>query len=168
MFEIKTAQEIIASELDFQIARRRVRQSPLVQAVYRCFLASGGPVAVDEIVAAGAGLSPVQVERELTALDAEDVLHVADGRVDTAYPFTARPSPFVVRMDDGRERHVCCAIDALGMAAMLGRPVELRAPCHHCGHSLAFPVGLDGAGPEAADVMVWVGPRCEGRALTGL
>jgi Alkylmercury lyase len=49
-----------------------------------------------------------------------------------AYPFSASPTPFLVRLPDGRERHVCCAIDALGIAPMVGQAVEIR-PSHESG-----------------------------------
>jgi hypothetical protein len=75
-----------------------------------------------------------------------------------------------VRLGDGRERFVCCAIDALGMAPMVGDSVEVLGRCHHCEDSLSFSVHPDNPGPEADGVMVWVGRRCKGeqRATTGL
>ena len=99
---------------------------------------------------------------DLTKLDEDDLIQLADGVVEIAYPFSARPTPFVVRLRDQRERFVCCAIDALGMASMVGDPVDVLGRCHHCGDSLSLDVHPEGPGPLADGVMVWVGRRCEG------
>lgn len=79
--------------------------------------------------------------------------------MDLAYPFSASPTPFVVRLPDGRERYACCAMDALGMAPMLGQRVEIRSRCHHCGTPLEFSAAPPGPGSEAEGVMLWFGER---------
>ncbi len=125
---------------------------------------------MEEIAAALTGTPRSTLENDLATLDEDDLIQVMDGRVEIAYPFSARPSPFIVRLVDGRERYVCCAIDALGIAPMLGERVEVSGKCHHCRQPLAFAVTPDGPGPEVEGVMAWVGRRCEGerRAATGL
>ncbi len=170
MLEIKTAEEFIETDVDFQTKRRAARQSPVLQAIYREFLARGGPVSAEQIAETLPGIPRSALERDLAVLDADDLIQLTDGHVEIAYPFSAPPTAFVVRLADGRERYTCCAIDALGMAPMLGRHVDVRGQCRHCGDPLAFAVEPDGPGPEAAGVMVWVGRRCEAgaRALTGL
>jgi hypothetical protein len=170
MLEIKTAAELIEVDVDFQARRRAARQTPVLQAIYRIFLDRGGPVPIEEIVAALPGTPRSTLESDLDRLDEDDLIQVIDGRVEIAYPFSAPPTPFIVRLYDGRERYVCCAIDALGMAPLLGERLEVSGGCHHCGQSLAFAVTPDGPGPEAEGVMVWVGRRCEAerRAATGL
>ena len=40
------------------------------------------------------------------------------------YPFSGHPTPHRVRFD-GREVYAMCAIDALGVAPMLHRPIEV-------------------------------------------
>ena len=50
---------------------------------------------------------------DLIALDAE-------GGVALAYPLSAHPSRHRVELDDGRQLWACCAIDALGIPAMVG------------------------------------------------
>lgn len=50
---------------------------------------------------------------DLIALD-------ADGGVALAYPLSAHPSRHHVELDDGRQLWACCAIDALGIPAMVG------------------------------------------------
>jgi hypothetical protein len=90
--------------------------------------------------------------------------------VDVAYPFSAFPTPFVVRLADGQERYACCAIDALGIAPMLAQRVRIRSRCHHCGEPLELGVDPAGSGLEAEGAMVWVGKQGDGerRASTSL
>ena len=169
MLEITTAERIIDTELERQVGRRAVRETPVMQTIYRTFVARGGAVPVETLTAAVPGMSPDIVGTRLAALDEDDLIQIRDGQVEIAYPFAARPTPFVVRLAAGGERYACCAIDALGMAPMLGQHVEVAGPCHHCGAPLAFTVSPDGPSLSAEGVMVWVGRRCEGerRALTG-
>lgn len=170
MLEIKTAAELSEADVEFQARRRAARRTPVLQAIYRVFLDRGGSVPAAEVVAALPDILRPTLEKELIRLDEDDLIQVVDGRVEIAYPFSALPTPFIVRLDDGRERYVCCAIDALGMAPMLGERVEVSGACHHCGQPLEFAVTPDGPGPEAQGIMVWVGRRCEDerRAATGL
>ena len=135
-------------------ARRAARTSALMQRVLRMFATRGGPIPVEHI---GAPLDA------LMALDADDLLRIQNGHVDVAYPFIARPTPWMVTLPGGQERYACCATDALGIAPMLGHPARIRSSCHHCGTPLAFQVTLEGPGPEAHDVMVWFGTRADDR-----
>jgi len=48
--------------------------------------------------------------------------------------------------------------DALGLPAMAGEAVTVRASCHHCGEALSLRVGPEGPA-DSHDVMVWVGER---------
>jgi hypothetical protein len=89
------------------------------------------------------------------------LIRIRDGHVDLAYPFSASPTAFVVRLADGRERYACCATDALGIAPMVDQRIEIRSVCHHCGVALELSATPAGPGPEASDVMMWVGKRTE-------
>jgi hypothetical protein len=159
---IKTADELIALDVEGRgKARRAARETPASTRVLRAFLDRGGPVPVDEIVS-GLPHAPAEALREaLIRLDDDDLIRIRDGHVDIAYPFSASPTAFVVRLPDGRERNACCATDALGIAPMVGQPVEIRSRCHHCGTPLEFSTTPEGPGPEAAGVMLWVGKRTE-------
>ncbi len=151
-FEIRTAEEFAAH--DFQslwLARRAARERPEFRRVLRLFVERGGPVPVDEI-------SPA-----LVALDDEDLIRIRGGKIDVAYPFTASPTPFVVRLPDGQDRFACCAVDALGIAPMIGQPVEIRSRCHHCGAPLDLTSTPEGPRPEGSDVMLWIGQRADDR-----
>lgn len=132
-------------------------------------LAHGAPIAIDMVERAATWLEPAAVRDGLAGLDEEDLLLLQNGVVRLAYPFSGDPTAFTIVLPDGRARFVCCAVDALGIAPMLGHPIEVRSPCHHCGEPIRFPVDPEGPGPGADGVMVWIGRRDpdERRACTG-
>lgn len=167
-FEIKTAEELIDPGLEARwAARRTVRQGHVLRRILRIFVEQGGPIPVEQIAAAVPDRAPADVWETLAALDEEDLIQVHEGRVDIAYPFSASPTPFVVRLAAGQERYACCAIDALGVAPMLGQRVDIRSHCHHCGASLELAVTPGGPEGGAERIMVWVAERAEGqRRLT--
>jgi hypothetical protein len=154
---ILTADELKALDpLERQAARRAGRQQPLVQLILRTFLQRGGPIPVEDIIAASPG-DAAALHDALVALDDEDLIRVRAGQVDIAYPFSGAPTPFRLRLSGGRERYACCATDALGIAPMVGEPVEITSPCHHCGEPLKFVATPHGVGLDAEGVMVWFG-----------
>jgi hypothetical protein len=162
--EIVKAEDLIARDAEGRgPARRTARETPAARRILRMFLDRGTPIPLGEVLA--------EVERDgvrnagvaVAALDDEDLIRIADGQVDLAYPFSASPTPFVVRLSDHRERYVCCAIDALSIAPMLGAPVEIRARCHQSDVPLQFVATPDGPSAAAAGIMVWVATRTEER-----
>jgi Alkylmercury lyase len=163
--EIKTAAELIALDVEGRgTARRAARETELLRRVFHAFVEQPGPIAIETIAASSPDHAPAMVREALARLDTEDLLQIRAGRVELAYPFSAAPTAFVV--DLGGEhgaRFACCAVDALGLAPMLGRPVSIRSECHHCAAPLALSVSPAGPGPEAAAIMVWVGKRAEDR-----
>ena len=157
---ILTADELLAfGSLQRQTARRTARQQPLVRLILQTFLQRGGPIPVDDIITASRNTQAAATHDTLAALDDDDIIRVRAGQIDVVYPFSAVPTPFRVRFSGGRERHACCATDALGMAPMLGEPVEINSSCHHCGAPLQFAATPHGLGPDAEGVMVWIGKR---------
>ena len=161
---ILTADELIALDVEGRGRARRVaRETPTARRILQMFLDRGGPFAVGEIVARLQTDSAESVHDALANLDNEDLIRISDGHVDLAYPFSASRTPFLVRLLDGRERHICCAVDALGVAPMVGQAVEIRARCHHSGTPLQFAATPEGPGREAAGIMLWVGKRAEER-----
>lgn len=163
MLDIKVAEELVDPEMEARWAlRRAVPQGDVLRQVLRAFVERPGPISVETIVALS-HRSPEAVRSSLSRLDEDDLIQVKDGRVEIAYPFSARPTAFNVHLAAGHERFACCAIDALGIAAMVGAEVHVRSRCHHCGSPLEFRVTPDGPAPEAGGVMVWVAKRCEGQ-----
>ena len=95
-------------------------QRAVHQAVLRAFAATGHAPdpAVLEAVAAPLGVPAREV---VAALAAGDFLTLdEDGQVDAAYPFSARTTGIEVALPSGVRVASMCAIDALGIAAMLG------------------------------------------------
>src|SRR5438093_342135 len=159
--EIKTADELIALDVEGRGRTRRAGRETLAsRRILRIFLDRGGPIPVDEIVAA---FQDEAIHQALAALDNDDLIRIRDGQIDIAYPFSASPTPFVVRLPGAKERYACCAMDALGIAPMVGQPVEIRSRCHHCKMPLEFSVSPDGPGTEAEGVMLWLGKRTDER-----
>jgi hypothetical protein len=158
--EIRTAAELSDPELEARwTTRRAARETDVLQRVLQAFVERPGPVELEQIVVACADGSPDDIRADLARLDADDLIQIRDGLVDVAYPFSAFPTPFVVQLADGQARCACCAIDALGIAPMLGQRVRIRSRCHHCGEPLELWVDQAGSGLEAEAVMVWVGKQ---------
>jgi DNA-binding FadR family transcriptional regulator len=104
MLEIKTAEELITPELEAELAARRsARESPVLQHILRAFLSVGGPVPFEAVEAALPGYTRDALREQLTTLDAQDLIQAGAEGVEIAHPFSATPTPFVVRLDDGRD-----------------------------------------------------------------
>lgn len=156
----KRADELFDAAFAAKWARRRqldAETRAVHRAVLRLLLAGAGPVA-GAAIAADSGLGRDAVEAALAQLDAADFLFVSEGRVRLAYPLSAAPTGFAVTFVGGRSCHACCALDALGIPAMTGEAVTVRASCHHCGEALSLRVGPEGPA-DSPEVMVWVGER---------
>ncbi len=156
--EIRTAAEILTPERAGEWAARRAqRDDPLLRAIWREFVEAGGPVALEAVCLAGAGLGPEALRARAASLDAADLIGLDGDRVTLAYPFTAEPNDFAVVLPGGRTRYACCAIDALGVAPMTGSPVTLRSRCHRSRAPLVFDVDPV-AGPRQAPPgsLAWV------------
>jgi hypothetical protein len=64
----------------------------------------------------------------LAALARDDLVHAdPDGQLVVAYPFSARERDHRVLIGEIHEVEAMCAIDALGIAPMLGLPIEVRS-----------------------------------------
>ena len=96
-------------------------------AVLAAFTVAGQPPSRDELerIAGAQGADPGAVQAELAAADV--IAFGADGEVRAAYPFSPVPTSIQVRWAGGPLTYAMCAIDALGMSAMLGRPVTIAA-----------------------------------------
>ncbi len=167
---IKTLDELMDPAVDArQAARRAARQNALLRQVWRALLAHGAPIAIDVVEREATWLEPAAVRDGLAGLDEEDLILLQHGVVRLAYPFSGDPTAFTIVLPDGRARFVCCAVDALGIAPMLGHAIEIRTSCHHCTEPIRFPVDPEGPGSGADGVLVWMGRRDpdERRACTG-
>lgn len=160
MLPIGRADDFIARGLARRLRRRRVTgRSRVLQQALRLFVEHPGPVTREALAHALPGVTAKQLDRELARLDAQDHLYLQDGAVTLAYPFAAGPNAFRVRLANGQERYACCAIDALGIAPMLGQRIDVASRCHQSGAPLRFAVDPLGPEPSAAGLMAWVGER---------
>lgn len=103
----------------------------LHRAVLRRFLATGAPPTARWVLqaAAEAGLDASAVD-ELAAADA---VHVVNGVVTVAYPFSGTPTPHRVAPDGLPAVYAMCAIDALGLPVMAGRDGQITSADPHDG-----------------------------------
>ncbi len=163
LLEVKKADELFDAEF---MAKWQVRRAidPLAQVVHRRilehFIATGGPVSVETIAAYVPEYRPAKVYAAIARLDEKDLIFTRAGQVLVAYPFAGTSTAFTVILPGGRERHAVCAIDALGVSAMLGEPVTIRSRCHHCGEPLEIHAAPDGP-TDGREIMVWVGERAD-------
>ncbi|MEU3747318.1 MULTISPECIES: organomercurial lyase [Streptomyces] len=130
------------------------------QAVLRHFATHGTaprPATV-ESEAALAGRTAADV---LAELDREDFLALdEEGRIRAAYPFSAAETPHRVRMASGVEAWSMCAVDALGISAMLdGQDVRISSSDPVSGEPVTVTFTDGNPRWEPADAVVFIGRR---------
>ncbi|MFV0131860.1 alkylmercury lyase family protein [Streptomyces sp. HMX87] len=129
------------------------------QAVLRHFAGTGtapGPEVL-EPVAAQVGRTAREVLAELAD---EDFLTLDEaGQIRAAYPFSAVPTRHRVRIDGGVEVWSMCAIDALGIPAMLDTDVVISSMDPVSGAPVTVTIREGAATWEPEDAVVFVGQR---------
>lgn len=126
------------------------------QAILHHFIETGQAPTVADL-AVGLTCSPVEVEAMLTELAVKCLFRdLASGEILAAYPFSAWPTPHRLRLLNGQEVFAMCAMDALGVSAMLDQPMMVHSHCAHCG----TPISLEVQGERLATiqpptVVVW-------------
>ena len=96
-------------------------------AILRTFATTGHPPTPSDLDAltADSGRGTTEI---LTALHDVDAIQLApNGRIALAYPFSATPTRHRVRIDDRVDVYAMCAIDALGIAAMLDQDTRIES-----------------------------------------
>jgi Alkylmercury lyase len=127
------------------------------RAVLAAFAATGrppSPAGIDHLTRAAGG-DPDQVRAELTAADL--LAFTASGEIRAAYPFSPAPTATRVSWTGGPEVYAMCAIDALGMSAMLGRPVTITAAEPGTGRAVTVTVHGDRARWTPRTTVVFAG-----------
>ncbi|MEV5877318.1 alkylmercury lyase family protein [Streptomyces sp. NPDC052101] len=132
------------------------------QRILRHFAATG--VTPDtqmlQAVAAGAGRSATDVLAELAA---EDFLTLDEaGNIRAAYPFSAIPTRHRVLLESGVEVWSMCAIDALGIPAMLGQDAVISSTDPVSGDPITITSTTGTFRWEPASAVVFLGHRPEG------
>jgi Alkylmercury lyase len=127
-------------------AARLSRPARLVhQAIIRTFARTGqAPARADlDQAAVAAGVELAAALAELTRADL--VVTDPSGHLLAAYPFSATPTPHRLTLADGTSAHAMCAIDALGVSAMLGQPVAVASAEPDTGQPVSVRVNGDHA-----------------------
>jgi hypothetical protein len=88
------------------------------------------------------GLSEEEAGAAYDRLAASRVIVLAPGTQDVlmAAPLSAVPTPYLVRMADGRSHYSNCVWDALGVIAMLGMDGDVETVCADCSSPLGLTV----------------------------
>jgi len=114
------------------------------QEVLRSFAATGRSPAAASLAATAAQYATT-TDAVLAALHTEDFLQLdAGGQIRAAYPFSAVPTPHRVDLDAGPRVYAMCAIDALGIAAMLHAAVTITSADPRTGGPVTITVPADG------------------------
>ena len=116
---------------------RQVHQAALAE-----FARTGQPPVRSKLerLARSLGASPDAVLAELAEADA--IAFNDHGEIRAAYPFSPMRTPIRVSWPGRPAAYAMCAIDALGMSAMLGHPVTITAAEPDTGHVIT--VNVDG------------------------
>src|SRR3989304_3440312 len=126
--------------------------------VYAKFLESAHPPMAEEIMAKFS-LERPETAQLLKSLEAQKGLALLKGtdRILMALPVSALTSPFVVKLDNGKEYFANCAWDAVAFHVMLEAWVEIRSFCHHSGAKIEVRISSSGqAETDPTGVLVYL------------
>ena len=139
-------------------AERTARLSDGERALYRWIIerfARATPPTAEQIAEQAQTLA-LDTNTAMATLAQEDLVHTDDDRtVTVAYPFSARARGHEVTID-GHIVQAMCAIDALGIAAMLDRAIDVRSHDPISGNEIRVHANADGVTswqPETAVVL---------------
>ena len=128
------------------------------QAILRTFATSGTSPTVAEIVPLVPGLGRQEITHICRTLAEKDLIlwQDAEQRIQSAYPFSGLPTIHTVHLKDGPKVFALCAVDALGMAVMLGQEADIVSRCAQCQASVEVAVAPDGLGQHRpGNSVVW-------------
>lgn len=107
------------------------------------------------------GIATASVSDWLRQLQTRDLVVLDEsGAVTAAYPFCTWITGHRVHVGRLTVVNSLCAIDALGMGAMLGRDVTIETACRHCGTPVRITTQYNGIDLETiapAHAVVWCG-----------
>lgn len=86
----------------------------------------------------------------------------ADGDVAVAYPFSTQPTRHRVRIADRVEVYAMCAIDALGISAMLGQDTRIEFLDVTTGDRVTVTMTAEGMGWDPKEAVVFIGALAGG------
>ena len=134
-------------------------------AVLAAFTDAGRPPSAAEldVLARRHGGDPDRVREELA--EADLLAFTGHGEIRAAYPFSPVPTAIQVSWDHQAPAYAMCAIDALGMSAMLGRPVTITAAEPDTGKGITVAVDGDRARWAPRSAIVFAGETAEAGCL---
>jgi hypothetical protein len=146
--------------------RRTVPLDPVEKAVHqeilRSFAATGRPPALGGLDAATAANGRLTSD-VLSALHGADAIGLdTDGNIAVAYPFSTHPTRHRVRIADRVDVYAMCAIDALGISAMLGQDTRIESLDVTSGEPISVTMTPDGTTWEPNLAVVFVGAASGG------
>jgi Alkylmercury lyase len=125
------------------------------QAVLRSFVHTGAAPGISSLAGHA---RPFDVSKVLAELADGDFLCLDDaGQITAAYPFSAMPTRHRVRITGGAAVFAMCAIDALGISAMTGRPVVIESADPATGEPVAVHVDQASSTWDPGTAVVYVG-----------
>lgn len=128
---------------------------------------AGRSVSAPEL-AAGLGLPVEEVCEHLARMAATGLVELDErGAVIGCWGLSTRPTIHRLQIHD-RQFYTWCAIDAVGIPAVLKADARIDSRCAGCGRTLQIDLvrGMPMAGTGNA-VRVWVADRVPGRAMAG-
>jgi len=132
------------------------------QAILRGFAATGHPPTGGDLDAVTAGFGRATAD-VLAALHELDAIRLApDGRTAVAYPFSAFPTRHKVAIGDRVEVYAMCAIDALGMSAMLGEATRIDSVDVTSGRPVTVTMTASGTRWDPPGAVVFIGADAAG------
>jgi hypothetical protein len=126
-------------------------------AVLAAFAETGRALARGELerIARAGGADPAAVLAELAGRDV--IAFDRAGGIRAAYPFSPAPTPIRMSWEGGPVTYAMCAIDALGISAMLDRPVTIAAAEPGTGRVITIHADRDQARWDPPGAVVFAG-----------
>jgi hypothetical protein len=125
------------------------------QAVLRSFVHTG---TAPDMPSLARHAAPFEVSQVLAELADGDFVCLDDaGQITAAYPFSALPTRHRVQISGEATVFAMCAIDALGISAMTGRPVVIESADPSTGEPVTVHVDGTTSTWDPATAMVYVG-----------
>jgi len=125
------------------------------QFVLRSFVHTGAAPGISSLARQARPFNAAQVLAELAEGDFLGLDHA--GQITAAYPFSALPTRHLVRISGEATVFAMCAIDALGISAMAGRPVVIESADPSTGQPVTVTVDQASSTWDPATAVVYVG-----------
>lgn len=108
--------------------------------ILRMFAATGAPPSTEQVAERFSLSDSAAAQAQLDVLEKKGCIYrnPVSKEIVSAYPFSATPTTHQVLFPSGHSVYAMCAIDALGMPAMLDTDAdaEIQSVCAHCGASI--------------------------------